>query len=164
MLSPRAPVSNPTEKSYSQDVLSVKPMVMPALEPHKHHEQILLWGELGSNRSKPHTEQTPQSHSWQSQSLLSFQTPRRRPRHTSMPWALSQAGRNPPAQPFFQTGASCTRQQSSANCSQKTQQTKINTRCHQHNLTELKAELGRCCLRASPQSVIALPPPLERSC
>lgn len=59
MLSPRASVSNPAEKSYSQDVLSVKPMVMSVLEPRKHRDQPLLWALLASNKSKPHTQQTP---------------------------------------------------------------------------------------------------------
>lgn len=58
MLSPRASVSNPAEKSYSQDMLSVKPMVMSVLEPHKHRDQPLLWALLGSNKSKPRTQQT----------------------------------------------------------------------------------------------------------
>lgn len=75
MLSPRASVSNPTEKSYSQDVLSVKPMVMSPLEPHKHHDQSLLWAVLGSNKSKHHAQQTPECHPSQSESMLRFQTP-----------------------------------------------------------------------------------------
>lgn len=44
MLSPRASVSNPAQRSYSQDVLSLKPMVLSALEPHRVHDQLLLWG------------------------------------------------------------------------------------------------------------------------
>lgn len=143
MLSPRASVSNPAEKSYSQDMLSVKPMVMCALEPHMLCDQFLLRGVLGSNKSKHHSANPPVSllTEW-----INAEVSNSMKKAKAHIYPLSTlTARNPPAQPFFYTGASCTRQQSSANCLQKTEQTKINTRRHEVNLTELKAELGRCC-------------------
>lgn len=44
----------------------------------------------------PCTQQTPECHPSQSESMLRFQTPWRRPRHTSIHWALTQAWQGTP--------------------------------------------------------------------
>lgn len=152
MLSPRASVSNPAEKSCSQDGLSLKPMVRSALEPHKLHDQLLL----GSNQSKEQSQQSPQCHSLQCASALSFQTPRGRPRHTSI------HSEEPPSSAFLLDWGFL---HQTAKFSKLLAENGANqNNHHEHSLTELQAELGRCCHRPLSQRGIALPPPLERPC
>lgn len=82
--------------------------------------------------------------------------------HISALSTLSGTARNPPVQPSLQTGLlALDKVQQTARRKQskpKKPQDVTNT------ISQLKAELGRCCHRPLSQSVIALPPPLQRPC